>query len=70
MRADKDIAAATAELLLPHVPKDRRVFLAAELVRLGEERTELAGSIDYLSVRVQQLSANVRDLERQNPYAL
>lgn len=70
VRTDKEIASATAELLLPHVPKDRRVFLASELVRLGEERTDLASRIDHLAVRAQQLSANVRDLERQNPYAL
>lgn len=70
VRTDKDIEAATTELLLPHVPKERRVFLAAELVRLGEERTELANRIDGLGVRAQQLSVNVRDLERQNPYAL
>lgn len=70
VRADNAIVNATAELLLPHVPKDRRAFLATELVRLGQERTELAGRIDYLTIRAQQLSVNVQDLERQSPYAI
>jgi hypothetical protein len=70
VQADNAIASATAELLLPNVPKDRRVFLAQELVRLGQDRVALAGRIDELSVRAQQLALNVQDLERQSPYAL
>lgn len=70
VRTDNDIASATAELLLPNVPKDRRAFLAAELVRLGQERTELVNRVDELAARAQQLSLNVQDLERQSPYAL
>jgi hypothetical protein len=70
VQTDKGIASATAELMLPHVPKDRRAFLAQELVRLGQQRTELAARIDELSVRAQQLAVSVQDLERQSPYAL
>lgn len=70
VRADNAIASATAELLLPNVPKDRRVLLAQELVRLGQDRVALAGRIDELSARAQQLALNVQDLERQSPYAL
>jgi hypothetical protein len=69
-QTDNAIAGATAELLLPNVPKDRRVVLAQELVRLGQDRVALAGRIDELSVRAQQLALNVQDLERQSPYAL
>lgn len=67
---DKAIASATAELLLSNLPKDRRLFLAQELVRLGQERTELAMRIDELTVRAQQLAVSVQQLERQSPYAL
>ena len=70
VQTDNAIAGATAELLLPNVPKDRRVFLAQELVRLGQNRVELAARIDELNVRAQQLALNVQDLERQSPYAL
>jgi len=70
VQTDNAIAGATAELLLPNVPKDRRVFLAQELVRLGQNRVELAARIDELTVRAQQLALNVQDLERQSPYAL
>lgn len=69
-QTENAIASATAELLLPHVPGDRRVFLATELVRLGQERSELIARVDQLAVRTQQLAANVQDLERQSPYAL
>jgi hypothetical protein len=69
-QTDKAIAGATAELLLSNLPKDRRLFLAQELVRLGQERTELAMRIDELTVRAQQLAISVQQLERQSPYAL
>lgn len=59
-----------AELLLSNLPKDRRLFLAQELVRLGQERTELTARIDALTVRAQQLAVNLQQLERQSPYAL
>jgi hypothetical protein len=67
---DNAIASATAELLMQNLPKDRRLFLAQELVRLGQERTALAVRIDELTVRAQQLALNVQQLERQSPYAL
>ena len=70
VQTDNAIAGATAELLLPNVPKDRRVFLAQELVRLGQNRVELAARIDELTVRAQQLALNVQELERQSPYPL
>jgi hypothetical protein len=67
---DNAIASATTELLLSNLPKDRRLFLAQELVRLGQERTELAIRIDELTARAQQLALNVQQLERQSPYTL
>jgi hypothetical protein len=67
---DNAIASATAELVLSNLSKDRRLFLAQELVRLGQDRTELAARIDVLTVRAQQLAVNVQQLERQSPYAL
>lgn len=69
VQTDNAIASATAELL-SNLPKDRRLFLAQELVRLGQERTELAARIDALTVRAQQLAVNLQQLERQSPYAL
>jgi Protein of unknown function (DUF2799) len=69
-RTDTAIAAATAELLLPNLPKERRIFLATELVQLGQERTEFSSRIDLLSARTQQLASNVQQLERQSPYPL
>jgi len=69
-RTDAAIAAATAELLLPNLPKERRIFLATELVQLGQERTEFSSRIDLLSARTQQLASNVQQLERQSPYPL
>jgi hypothetical protein len=70
VHTDNAIASATAELLMHNVPKDRRVFLAQELVRLGQDRTALAFRIDELTVRAQQLAVDVQQLERQSPYAL
>ena len=69
VRTDNAIASATAELL-SNLPKDRRLFLAQELVRLGQDRTALAVRIDELTVRAQQLAINVQQIERQSPYAL
>jgi len=70
VHTDNAIASATAELVLSNLSKDRRLFLAQELVRLGQDRTELAARIDVLTVRAQQLAVNVQQLERQSPYAL
>lgn len=69
VRTDNAIASATAELL-SNLPKERRLFLAQELVRLGQDRTALAVRIDELTVRAQQLAINVQQIERQSPYAL
>lgn len=69
-KTDAAIASATAELLLPHVPKERRLFLAQELVELGQERTEFAARIEQLTARSQQLAFDVQQLERQSPYPL
>lgn len=69
VRTDNAIASATAELL-SNLPKDRRLFLAQELVRLGQDRTALAVRIDELTVRAQQLAINVQQIERQSPYSL
>jgi hypothetical protein len=60
----------TAELVLPGVASDRRAFLATELVRLTQERTELIARIDVLMQRTQRLALSVRDLERQSPYPI
>lgn len=64
------MANVSAELVLAKVPTDRRAFLATELVRLAQERTGLATRIDELTVRSQELAANVQQLERQSPYML
>lgn len=69
-KADSAIASATAELLLPHVPKERRIYLAQELVQLGQDRIEFATRIEQLTVRSQQLALNVQRLEQQSPYPL
>lgn len=69
-QTDAAMASVTAELVLPKVPTDRRAFLATELVRLTQERTELVAYIDQLTVRSQQLAVNVQDLERRSPYPL
>jgi hypothetical protein len=70
VRTDAAMASVTTELVLPNVPTDRRAFLAQELVRLTQERTELVGRIDQLAMHVEQLFANVQTLERQSPYPL
>ena len=64
------MASVTTELVLPTVQIDRRAWLATELVRLTQERTELVGRIDQLAAHSQQLAINVQELERQSPYAL
>ena len=64
------MASVTAELVLPAVPIDRRAWLATELVRLTQERTELVTRIDQLAAHSQQLAVNVQGLERQSPYAI
>ena len=69
-QTDAAMVSVTAELVLPKVSTDRRAFLAGELVRLTQERTELVARIDYLMQRSQQLTVSVQQLERQSPYAL
>lgn len=64
------MASVTTELVLPHVPTDRRAFLATELVRLTQSRSDLVARIGDLTLRSQQLALNVQELERQSPYAL
>lgn len=70
MHTNTAMASVTAELVLPAVPIDRRTWLATELVRLTQERTELIGRIDQLTAHSQQLAVNVQELERNSPYAL
>ena len=64
------MVSVTAELVLPAVPIDRRAWLATELVRLTQERTDIVGRIDQLTMHSQQVAVNVQELERQSPYAL
>jgi hypothetical protein len=52
------------------VPAERRAFLATELVRLTQERTDLLIRIEQLTLRAQQLAVNVQEIERQSPYPL
>ena len=61
---------ALANGRLEEANRIKDVFLATELVRLGQERSELIARVDQLTARTQQLAANVQDLERQSPYAL
>lgn len=70
VKTDGAMASVTTELVLPNVATERRAFLAQELVRLTQERTDLVGRIDHLTVRTQQLAAGVQALERQSPYPL
>jgi cell division protein FtsB len=69
-KTEAAMANVTAELVLPAVPTDRRAFLATELVRLTQQRTELVARIDQLTLRTQELAADMHELERQSPYAL
>ena len=69
-RTDTAMANVTAELVQPRVPSDRRAWLATELVRLTQERTDLVARIDPLTHRTQELALNVQVLERQSPFPL
>ena len=69
-RTNAAMGSVTAELVLPTVPIERRTWLATELVRLTQERSELVPRIDQLAAYSQQLAVNVQELERQSPYAL
>lgn len=64
------MANVTAELVQPKVTTDRRAWLATELVRLTQQKTDLLARIDQLTERTQQLAVNVQELERQSPYPL
>jgi len=64
------MASATAEVVLPHVPTERRAWLATELVRLTQERSNLIVRIDQLTLQAQELAVNVQELERRSPYTL
>lgn len=70
VQTESAMASVTAELVLPKVPAERRAFLATELVRLTQERTDLLVRIEQLTVRAQQLAVNVQEIERQSPYPL
>jgi len=69
-QTDAAMANVTTELVLPGVPTDRRAFLATELIRLTQARSDLVAHIGELTVRSQQLAVSVQELERQSPYAL
>jgi Protein of unknown function (DUF2799) len=69
-QTDAAMASVTTELVLPHVPTDRRAFLATELIRLTQARSDLVTRIGDLTQRSQQLAVNVQELERHSPYAL
>ncbi len=69
-QSDAAVQAIAVELVLPDVPTSRRVFLAQELVRLTEERTELQARINRLTLRSRELGVSVAALERQSPFAL
>jgi hypothetical protein len=64
------MTSATAELVLPNVPTERRAWLATELVRLTQERSNLIARIDQLTQQTQELAFNVQQLERQSPFTL
>jgi hypothetical protein len=67
---DAALQIATAELLQPRLPTDRRLFLATELVRLADQRAEHGAQIQRLTSRARELAGVVRDLERRSPYVL
>lgn len=69
-QTDTAVQVVTVELVQPKVPTERRVFLAQELVRLTEERTELEARVNRLTVRSRELSGSVRELESQSPFPL
>ena len=60
----------TAEVVLPNVATERRAWLATELVRLTQERSNLIVRIDQLTLQAQELTASVQELERRSPYTL
>lgn len=70
MKTDAAMQSVTAELVGAKVTTERRVYLAQELVRLTEQRTDLEQRIDQLAVRTQELAVGVRELERRSPYPL
>ena len=70
VQTDTAVQAVTVELVQPKVATERRVFLAQELVRLAEERSELEARINRLTVRSRELSGSVRELESQSPFPL
>jgi hypothetical protein len=67
-RTETAIANTTTEIALPQTPAERRGVLAAELVRLAQERANLVRRIDDLALRTQQLADDVRALERRSPF--
>jgi hypothetical protein len=69
-QTDVAVQSVTLELVQPEVPTARRVFLAQELVRLAEQRTELEARINHLTLRTRELVGSVQELERQSPYPL
>ena len=69
-QTDVAVQSVTLELVQPDVPTPRRVFLAQELVRLAEQRTELEARINHLTLRTRELVGSVQELERQSPYPL
>ena len=69
-QTDAAMASVTAELVAPKLSVERRTWLAQELIRLTQHRSDLLGRIDQLSARAQQLSVALHDLERQSPYPL
>lgn len=70
VQTDSAMVGVTAELVQPKVTTERRAWLAQELVRLTQQRSDLIVRIDELTIRTQQLTVNVHDLERQSPYPL
>ena len=69
-QTDAAMVSVTTELVLLNVPTDRRAFLATELIRLTQARSDMVARIGGLTLRTQQLAVNVQELERQSPYAL
>jgi hypothetical protein len=70
VQSEAAIQTIAVELVQPDVSTSRRVFLAQELVRVTEDRTELQARINRLTLRARELGITVAELERQSPYAL
>lgn len=70
VQSDAAVQTISVELVQPDVPTSRRIFLAQELARLAEERTELQNRINRLTLRSRELGLSVAELERQSPFAL